>query len=791
MKRTKFEFRGEIMGASLNPHTINQLAKGTEIYGEHENLSTICLVLKGRVLIQNDGSKIIVGSGSFIGVTDLYAGRFISSYIAFDDVVLFPFEARDKNSIKAIIEGNKEYSGLLVAGLARSLVEANKIFTEFDLKVKNLYEFLSNAYEQFKVLAAKVGYHVHPMDSIEILEPFPAEAIASRVNMDYYRVLSKVPIDIQKSFFACGEELTTRHVDEIVSDYITYVTETKERAIYVSQLLDCIISETGDCLFYQAINIAIEVHKLNRKNEELDSLIDQIIDEINSTEKLLSTKTARAIYINRDRMERLYSVLLTGTSADIENLVTDDEQTHEVEEMKVVNELQDSMRKILEYAQLGAEETAELKKYVTLFKNLEDKYDTSDEARLIRRNISKLFYPIYQTVFLRAYNEKNTDKVIDLFLRYGFFDETLLTKQQLVELYYLDTQADDSIPCKVYNIRDWLVEIYEGRKEPSKSEFDLDYAESIREMKKTVRMSAQEEKDMLTDSNKKLNYEIINMFQCNNRLVNGQVYSFVPILHKDMFAKKISTTFVTAAKVNYVVNQLREIDFSVFYREALYFDTDKKIEKEYIQKEVFPDIILLPTAGINGVMWQEITGKKRDSSGRFLLPCFAEVELEDMLIKVFGRFHWELCRSIQGTAWNNIKYKSLTSEYVDYIQFYKKNRDLSPETKERIKLQIQKGKSNSREIFVIDYVNWIKNESKGSLRLNKYVRELLATYCPFKKPIRERLANQPLYAEAMNRFNREQMKKIHELDIRYKCLENEGFELTPELINTRTYNNEL
>lgn len=778
------------MGVSLNPHTVNQLIKGTEIYGENESLSTICLVLKGRVLIQNEGSRVMVGSGSFIGVTDLYAGRFVSSYIAFDDVVLFPFEVTNKDSIKAIIEANKDYSGLLVASLSRYLVEVSKTYVEFDLKVNKLYEFLSNAYTEFKTLAAKVGYRVNPMDSLETLEPFPAEILRNRVNMEYYSALSKVPVDIQKAFFSCGEALTTRHVNEIVTDFMTYISETRERAVYVSQLLEYMISETGDSLFYQAINIAIEVHKLGKKNEELDALIDQIIEEINSAEKLLTTKTARALYINRDRMEQLYSVLLTGTSVDIDKKDTDD-QLQEFDETKVMNELQDSMRKIIEYAQLGPDESAELKKYIAMFKNLADKYDSSDEARAIRRGISKLFYPLYQTVFLRAYKEKNTDKVIDLFLRYGLLDETLLTKKQLVELYYLDTQVDESIPCKVYNIRDWLVEIYEGRREPSKSEFDLDYTESIREMKKSVRMSAEEEKALLNDSNKKLNYEIINMFQCNNRLVNGQVYSFIPVLHQDMFVKSLRTTFVTAAKVNYVINQIREIDYSVFYRESLYYDKEKNIEKEYIQKEVFPDIILLPTAGINGVMWQEISGKKRDSSGRFLLPCFAEVELEDMLIKVFGRFHWELCRSIQGTAWNNIKYKSLTSEYVDYIQFYKKNRELSPETKERIKLQIQKGKSNSREIFVIDYVNWIKNESKGAIRLNKYVRELLAMYCPFKKPIRDRLMNQPLFAEAMNRFNKENHKKVHEIDLRYKALEKEGIELTQELIATRTYYNEL
>ena len=111
--------------------------------------------------------------------------------------------------------------------------------------------------------------------------------------------------------------------------------------------------------------------------------------------------------------------------------------------------------------------------------------------------------------------------------------------------------------------------------------------------------------------------------------------------------------------------------------------------------------------------------------------------------KVCGQFRWELCRTIEGTAWNNITYKSLTSEYSDYLQFYRKNRDLSEEKKDKIKLQIQKGRNNSREIFVIDYEAWINYESKGAIKLNKVVREILATYCPFSKSMQEQISKQP------------------------------------------------
>ena len=61
-------------------------------------------------------------------------------------------------------------------------------------------------------------------------------------------------------------------------------------------------------------------------------------------------------------------------------------------------------------------------------------------------------------------------------------------------------------------------------------------------------------------------------------------------------------------------------------------------------------------------MWQEISGRRRNSKGRFLLPAFLDTDIDAAMVKLFGRFRWELCRTIQGAAWNNIQVKSLTSE---------------------------------------------------------------------------------------------------------------------------------
>ena len=43
---------------------------------------------------------------------------------------------------------------------------------------------------------------------------------------------------------------------------------------------------------------------------------------------------------------------------------------------------------------------------------------------------------------------------------------------------------------------------------------------------------------------------------------------------------------------------------------------------------------------------------------------------------------------------------------------------------------------------------------------------------------------QPLYEEAMAKFNRERQKKLKDLDLRYRTLETKNIALTPEMKKT-------
>jgi hypothetical protein len=152
-----------------------------------------------------------------------------------------------------------------------------------------------------------------------------------------------------------------------------------------------------------------------------------------------------------------------------------------------------------------------------------------------------------------------------------------------------------------------------------------------------------------------------------------------------------------------------------------------------------------------------------------------------MLLSVVGRYRWEICRNIQGIYWSDISEKSLTSEYYDYIQFYKKNRELSVQAKEKIRNEIARVRNNYREVFVQDYIQWIKYESKGSSRLNKIARTILMTYCPFPREIRSELVNFPAFAELLDRYEILQAAKIKKLENAYLSIRKSGGTITKEL----------
>lgn len=203
-------------------------------------------------------------------------------------------------------------------------------------------------------------------------------------------------------------------------------------------------------------------------------------------------------------------------------------------------------------------------------------------------------------------------------------DAEVLGETNTNALYNLTDSLGLFHSANVYTVYDWLVQIYQGKKEPSRNEFDQDFNAFLLEEKRTGNITEEQMQQYKNDSRQKVQFEIRNMFTSGNRVTYGRVTTFCPVLMEEDFINTVEKMAVTAEKIADAINKVRCVDYSALYHDVMFSDPDRGINQEWIKKEILPDVILMPNAGTRTLMWQETSGAKIDTPARFLFPIFPQ-----------------------------------------------------------------------------------------------------------------------------------------------------------------------
>ena len=777
------------MKAELKKASVNQIIKGYDIFVKGDDALYVGLVLKGRIKVHAEGVNLEIGSGHFLGICDLPDASYRVTYTATTNSAIYIFEAKEnlEDTLDSILSANKEYGALMVSAMNKYIRGLGEIYHSMEEQSENTFLRIGEVCQIYHNMCKQHGTQQMAIDTDGKLLSDVHQHAVNTERIAYYQACAVVKPEVQKAFYGSSEAIIRYHLAEQIELTRILLEQCEEAAKYLQGLMQPLMLSSKN-LYQASMNLTSSLQNMDISDKESMKLVDQIIDQINGVEAVLFDKASVDMQIDHETMEEQYFSLLNHGNATSGPSVSMEEFALVEDNFVAIEELDGALDQILAEAELDADKEQEFRDLISRFENMPDKSSTSDEDRSLRRGIMKIYYDLYEKVFLHDYErEGETPLIIDLFLRFGYLSETLLSEEMREELLSFERGVPNQGECQVYDMKEWLTAIIRGDKEPSKNDFDQDYQEYLREQKKTGAISADEMKNLEQDSKAKMHYEIQNMFRSNQRLLSGQTAIFVPFLYTEGCMSSLVRSYLSKDKVTACIRKLCQIDYSVFYREMLYTEGEWSDKKEHVMEEVFPDVIVMPGCGSKGLMWQELSGRKRNSKGRFLMPLFLEGELDAVMIALFGRFRWELCRTMQGGAWNNVQIKSLTSEYSDFIQFYKKNRELSDTRKEKLKLQIQKSRNNTREVFVLDYLNWIRHESKGGMLLSKPVREIMATYCPFSKEIRESIADQPLFKDAMARYHRENGKKQKEYDLKVRVWQKDGIEVPEAIMATQRF----
>ncbi len=465
--------------------------------------------------------------------------------------------------------------------------------------------------------------------------------------------------------------------------------------------------------------------------------------------------------------------------------IQEDKKRQELEERKkrrdrevsFPEECRNSLQQILDYSELPAEEQKRFLKELDKFKSLNAKFDTSMDYARIRRRIAMVYWKIYKQSFLKYKKTGDLPRVIEMMFRYGYLDEELCTEEDVYDLYNLKDESDPEFP--IWDIFDWLNAIYSRDVYPSINEF----GETFRQLRKRELGKnydpAEEEEESQKMSEMLVSYEIDSVLRLASTICSGNPRAAFPIFCSELMIRgDVESVFFRKDKFSDMLSEILDVDFSAFYREIVFRMDDKRVE--FPKKEVIPNFIIVPVIGSRIQMWQTMEGTQKSSRGRLFAPSFLIEDVELAVLRAVGGYRFELSKDLAGAMWMHPVDGGLAGQYYDYMTYFKKNPNLSMEAKEKIANDFKRYRT-TRDRFVNDYVQWMRYEKDGILRLNKVTREIFYKNVPFKKAIRDKLASFPAYEEIHRRFTNIMKRELTNLKARYHKYTKDGGELPEEL----------
>ncbi len=725
------------------------LPKQTTIYKAGQPLTALHLITNGRVRVQYPGGEFQLNKGDVIGLCEIASEVHFLEYTTIDDINMLSYPYTGTDTLIDLMQKHPDVTRLFLLSAFRQITLLLTHCDESAVEVSNLFSGLMHHHQTYREICVRYRATAQTLPSFDILDTSFLDEDPDIWLSNYYRGLLHGLSSPDSSKFIQEAPVAYGFLRKASQDFQKTYQSVDERHLHKKQLLQFYMNETSQDLFAYLSTLYPKVTRNSPESKELYEILEYIISLFQN-----DTSPAMGLYKQRISSFRNSVISLHSVSASA---------SEQNDATLIYAKLHNSLAAILDYTDVDHETIASCQKAMNAYRALPNRTADTEEAEKLRAELTTHFYSLYSIAAVKNLKEDNAPLPVMLFLNFGYMDEELAGAENCLLLTRFLQNHTDSEHSGVYTFYEWLNAIYNGKKEPSRNEYGEDYSDYIHKQKLSGTISESDVRALENNTLSKVVFELRNVFPITNKFTYGRLSSFCPVFSAENILKPLNNSYVNASSLGHSLSRIRAIDFSLFYREILN-PNPNSVFKEQLHVECLPDIILMPNTGIRGVMWQEIEGKRRNTPSRMILSIFHMEDIYATMIRLCGEYRWEMCKRLQGYRWNDMSTRSLTSEYFDYIQFYKKNRNLSAEAKDRIKNSLQRSHNSFKEMFVRDYILWILFESAGSPRLNKVSREILFNYCPFSVSIRTTLKQNPQYGDLLQRYDLKREQKLHHLN---------------------------
>lgn len=427
-----------------------------------------------------------------------------------------------------------------------------------------------------------------------------------------------------------------------------------------------------------------------------------------------------------------------------------------------------------------------LNKQKKKFKEYSQKME-SDEIN----SINKSFFSIYKNLFLELYsNIKKINISLELFLNFGILkhyvcQDTLNFFISInIKNFFRFTHNYDHF--QFFYLSEWFRAIIFGQADPSMLTTGVAYMQFINSKKgkqyvikkkksilnyKTIRENLKTDIENKLDSILKfeIEFDTISSLIKNLSLKNNFIFPNLNSLNYEV----INKTALIKDRVRNHINEIRQIDFTLFCRELLFKYPDGSSGIFHV--EILPNIIFLPIVG-NKIIFSDIPSKFERS--KLLIPIFFTGNIKIKLLEALAIFRWDAFKIDKGILWLDFEKGGFTGKFNNYVSVKKKGSMASIKQRKFIQDLMRKTGGNVKKIFAIYYEKWILLESSGRPILDPNLRKVFMKYIPFAKSYRETLKKNPNYQNAINIYNKETKDKLNILKRKIKINYNKEIKIS-------------
>lgn len=723
--------------------------KNELIHSYEQEAHNLELILSGKVEAKSDNLSLTLKKGCIIGLFEYAASPYQFEYKATEDTTVISYPYTKSSDLADIINENFTDCDNIVTACAALTLSISSKYNYFKRNSDIFINVIKNTYETYKKLCNTFNLNIQTLPFLDNYNIYTPEKEVPEWLNDFYDQLEIMPRNSKSEFYGVHPSLATATVLESAHHMKLYINMCNDIKKYTEELVEHYFS--GADIFNLYKNLQIAGKKLENKN--------LLFEKINENIESFVSDLGKNPLIPKETLGSRLSLFSFSNDA----LILSDKDK---KDSNIYNEIKDSLHLILDFTNLDEGEVWRIISLLDKYKSIKDKNANDENTKNIRDELTKSFFDIYEAAFISSVELTEIPAVLKMFFNFGYLDENLVGLDNAITLYELNTRISNT--DNIFTIYDWLLSIYKGENEPSINEYDQEYPTYLKAQRQQGLITLDMEKRYLQSPAMKLRFEIKNIFTNAMKMCVDRPRSFCPILSDHNIIKSLEEMFVTSKKIENNWNKIKAIDYSCFYRECFYNAPEYRIMHTTIMQEIMPIVILMPTVGVRGGLWQETSGAARNTAARMFFPIFASEDTYNMQIVLAGQFKWNMCKKIQGARWNDVTEHSLTSDYFDYLQFFKRNNDLSADAKEKIRNTLANNRNNFKNTFISDYFTWIKYESSGSPRLNKVARRILFDHCPFSKDIRKKLSDNPLYQKQIFIHNNKNEKKFRALTALYE-----------------------